>query len=148
MKKVLSLILCVVLGLSFSACDQTDTSATSVTTVAIDDGDPYTFESVAEAKAAIKKEPLRYENSQITVKGSIVHKENSAILSNLRGSYGAMFRVEALRAPKITIIMSDKKLVTLLEDGDYVKIIGTVKISHEEIYLDGCEYEMIESIYD
>lgn len=36
----------------------------------------------------------------------------------------------------------------LLEDGDYVKITGTVKISETEIYLDICEYEMIDSIYD
>lgn len=36
----------------------------------------------------------------------------------------------------------------LLEDGDYVKISGTVTISDKEIYLDACEYEMIDSIYD
>jgi hypothetical protein len=147
MKKILSLMLCVGLVLCFLACGQADSSSAVQTTVA-DDGDPYTFETVAKAKAAIKKEPVRYESSRITVKGSIVTRDNGIILSDFRGDGGLMFIAEALRYPNITIVMSSKKTSALLESGDYVKIIGTVTITETEIYLDDCEYKMIASIYD
>ena len=148
MKRILSILLCIVFCLGLSACNRADTDPTEETTATTDDNDPNTFETVAKAKAAIKKEPSRYENNRITVKGSVLKRDNGIILSDARGDGGVMFRAEALRSPNITIIMSDEKLVALLESGDYVKITGTVKISDAEIYLDACEYEMIDSIYN
>ena len=148
MKRILSILLCIVFCLGLSACSGADTDPAEGTTATTDDNDPYTFETVAKAKAAIKKESSRYENNRITVKGSVLKRDNVIIISDARGDGGAMFRSEALRSPNITIVMADKKMGVLLENGDYVKITGTVKISETEIYLDICEYEMIDSIYD
>lgn len=113
-----------------------------------DDGDPYTFNTVADLKAAIKKNPEQYENKQVSVEGSIVFNDNRVILSDAVGDGGVQFRLNALKSPNITIIMTSDKKATLLDDGDYVKIYGTVKISAVEIYLDNCDYEMIKSIYE
>ena len=149
MKKILFFVLCLILSLSVMSCNQAEIMETTSSTTT-DDNDPYTFETVSAAKSAIKKDPSFYENNQIAVKGTILKRDNGIILSDYRGNGkgGAMFRVEALRSPNITIVMFDKKIEALLEDADYVKISGTVKISDTEIYLDICKYEMIESIYD
>ena len=148
MKRILSILLCIVFCLGLSACNRADTDPTEETTATTDDNDPNTFENVAKAKDAIKKAPSLYENNRITVKGSIVKRDDRIFLSSLRGDGGAMFRYEAMRSPNIAIVMADNKMGVLLENGDYVKITGTVKISDTEIYLDACEYEMIDSIYD
>lgn len=150
MKRILSILLCLVFCLGLSACNRADTDPAEETTATTVDNDPYTFGSVVKAKDAIKKDPALYENKQITVDGTVIWKEGSLTLSNYRcvGAFEGMQRYYAYRAPAITIVMSDKKMNTLLEDGDYVKITGTVKISDTEIYLDACEYEMIDSIYD
>ena len=58
------------------------------------------------------------------------------------------FQQNAKTKPNITIVTPRENMSSLLDDGDYVKIIGMVKISENEIYLDGCNYEMIESVYD
>ena len=153
-KRILSIALCVVLSFCLSSCDQisslvgeTDT-ITNETSAPIDDNDPYTFETVAELKAAIKKYPSQYENAQITVKGTTLRKNGSLHLVNGHFGSGMRYELEMLQSPHITISMSDEKLTTLLENGDYVKIIGIVTISDVEVYLDNCNYEMIESIYE
>lgn len=143
-KRILSIALCVILSFGLFSCGEHDNDNTTN----IDDNDPYTFDTVAELKSAIKKNPGQYEDKQVSVEGSIVTKENSIILSDAVGDGGAMFRADALRSPNITIIIANDKKVTLLDNGDYVKICGAVKISDDEIYLDNCDYEMIKSIYD
>ena len=150
MKKILSILLILVLSMNLFACDKPDTNEISETTATTVDNDPYTFGSVVKAKDAIKKDPTLYENKQITVDGTVIWKKESLTLSSYRcvGTFEGMQRYYAYKAPDIMIVMSDKKMNALLEDGDYVKIIGTVKISETEIYLDSCQYEMIESIYD
>ena len=67
------------------------------------------------------------------------------------GYIGSHTVVELLKTNQEVVIvdnLSNSKMCVLLDSGDYVKIIGTVKISETEIYLDSCQYEMIESIYD
>ena len=147
-KRILSIALCAILSFSLFSCGEQDNNVGETETVNIDDNDPYTFDTVADLKSAIKKKPGQYENKQVSVEGSIVIKDNRVILSDAVGDGGAMFRADALRSPNITIIMINNKTVTLLDDGDYVKIYGTVKISDAEIYLDNCDYEMIKSIYE
>lgn len=149
-KRILSIVLCVILSFSLFSCSEQDkdnkNDETEITY--IDDSDPYTFDTVADLKAAIKKNPEQYENKQVSVEGSIVFNDNRVILSDAVGNGGVTFRVDALRSPNITIIITNDKKVALLDDGDYVKIYGTVKISDVEIYLDNCDYEMIKSIYE
>ena len=147
-KRILSIALCVILSFSLFSCIEQDNNVGETETVNIDDNDPYTFDTVAELKSAIKKNPGEYENKQVTVEGSIVKNDNQVILSDAVGDGGAMFRADALRSPNITIIITNEKNVTLLDNADYVKIHGTVKISDVEIYLDDCDYEMIKSVYE
>lgn len=147
-KRILCIALCVILIFSFSSCRKTDNKGTTETTETVDDNDPYTFNTVADLKSAIKKEPSLYEDNQVTVKGSISKMAGGIILTDAVGDGGAMFSANARTSPNITIIVPDDKKVTLLDSGDRVEIIGTVKISDVEIYLDACDYKIITSIYD
>ena len=151
MKRVLILVLCVILILCFVSCEligdetETETETTSV----IDDNDPYTFESVADLIIAIKKYPSQYEDKQITVKGLILKNTDGITLRDkLWDGDSLIDELNGKKSPQITILMSTETKITLLESGDRVKIIGTIKISDVEIYLDNCEYEMIKSIYE
>lgn len=138
-KRILCIALCVILIFSFSSCRQTEETA--------DDNDPYTFDTVAALKSAIKKDPS-LEEQQVTVKGSILKSEDGIILTDYSGDGGVMFQVEAKRHANITVIISEDKKVMLLDSGDYVEIIGIVKISDVDVYLDECDYNIITSIYD
>ncbi len=149
-KTILSIVLCVVLCFSLFSCGEqgekpeTDTSDTPI----INNNEPYTFDNVADLLTAIKKNLDQYENIQVSVKGSILKEDGYIILAAARGDGGAKFRADARRSANITITMLNDKITTVLDDGDYVKISGTVKISDTEIYLDNCDYEMIKSIYE
>lgn len=140
-KTILIIVLCVVLCFSLFSCErpETDTSDTN---------DPYTFDSVAGLLIAMKKNLDQYENMQVSVEGSILKKDGYIILTDARGDGGVAFRADALKSANITITMSNDQKTTILDDGDYVKISGIVKISDTEIYLDNCDYEMIKSIYE
>ena len=139
-KRILCIALCVILIFSFSSCRQTEETA--------DDNDQYTFDTVADLKSAIKKDPSLYEDNKVTVKGSISKMGDGIILTDYSGDGGVMFQVEAKRHANITVIISEDKKVMLLDSGDYVEIIGTVKISDVDVYLDECDYKIITSIYD
>ena len=161
-KRVLVIAMCMILIVSLLSCDimesdlETPPSAGTETTAGtIDDNDPYTFSSVSELKASIKKDVSMYENQQVTITGTILKSDNNILICetvSFSVNLALMDRYKAEMAlktnPNISIVMLDAKKVTLLETGDHVKIIGTVKISDVEIYLDNCDYEMIKSIYE
>ena len=162
--RILLIIWCIVMCLGLFACSQTDEiadNATNDTTPeTTDDNDPYTFESVQDLKLAIKKNPEMYENKQVTVKGSILKTEGQVIVSDaaplhVGDTYNGSslmaereFRQEANAKPNIGIVMSKDNMSTLLDSGDYVKIIGVVTITNFSVYLNNCTYEMIKSIYE
>lgn len=148
MKRLMVLCLVVITVVLLVGCGETNniSNEASVNSL-VDDGDPFTFEKVAELKSAIKKQPSQYEDKQVTVKGGIFEIQDYTALSNICGS-GVKFGLEALKQPYIKIVMSEEVKHSLLEEGDYVKIIGTVKITDDEIYLDNCTYEMIETVYE
>lgn len=135
-KRILCIALCLCLSFIFSlsSCRQTNE-----------------FDTVAALKSAIKKDPS-LEEQQVTVKGSIAKSDDGIILTDYIGDswagFDVKFQVEAKRHTNITIIISEDKKVMLLDSGDYVEIIGTVKISDVDIYLDECDYRIITSIYD
>ncbi len=150
MKKIIvGLILCIVLSFSLFSCgnqnkdivdDKPDTTIT-------DNNDPYTFDNIANLISAVKRDLDKYENMQVSVKGSILKKDDQIMLSDARGDGGVQYRANAMRSANITVIVSNDKKATILDDGDYIKISGSVKISDTGIYLDNCDYEVIESVY-
>lgn len=152
-KKFFCIAMCMVLVFGLSSCtefcaeysknnEDTETSEYSDYNV------PYTFDSVADLKSAIKKNPKQYENKQVSVEGSIYKTDDGTILTDAIGDGGVKFRTEATKRPNITIIISDDKILALLDSGDYVELNGTVRISDTGVFLDGCNYKMIKSIYE
>lgn len=134
-KRILCIAICVLLVFSLVSCGQTNE-----------------FDTVAALKSAIKKDPS-LEEQQVSVKGSILKEDDGIVLTDyIRDSwadgYSPLFGIEAKRHTNITVIISEDKKVMLLDSGDYVEIIGTVKISDDDIYLDECDYKIITSIYD
>lgn len=150
MKKLLSIVLCVVLCFSLFSCKEQgqENKINTPDAQIINNNDPYSFEKVADLLTAIKKNLDQYENMQVSVKGSILKGDDYIILADARGDGGAKFSADARKSANITITMLNDKITTVLDNGDYVKISGTVKISDTGIYLDNCDYKMIESIYE
>ena len=149
-KTILNIVLCVILCFTLSACgghgqkNETEASNTPIINI----NDPYAFDSIANLLTAIKKNLQQYENIQVSVKGYILEINEQLTLTDVSGKGGAMNRYYAKKSANIKLFMLDHKTITVLDTGDYVRISGTVKISDTEIYLDSCDYEMIESIYE
>lgn len=150
MKKILSIVLCIVLCFVLFSCGEQgkkiETDASDIPV--INNNDPYTFENIADLLTAIKKNLDQYENMQVSVKGIVLEIDEYITLTDVPGDGGVKHRYDANNSAKITIIMINEKEMTVLDEGDHVRISGTVKISDTEIYLDSCDYEMIKSIYE
>lgn len=70
MKRLLSIILCTVLIISFVSCNSGDNTESNSVTI-----DPIaSFDTVEEFKIAVKKDPKLYKDKQVAVKGlSLIH---------------------------------------------------------------------------
>lgn len=112
-----------------------------------DDNDPFTFSTVSELKNAIKKNPKFYCDKEIAVKGTAVKMDNGFRLVDFNGSKLEGMERYAIRTTSsyIAIIIPDDILLSVLETGDYISLNGIVGIAEGEIYLDDCEYAMIET---
>ena len=99
-------------------------------------------------KKRTKKNLDQYENMQVSVKGFVLDIDEHITLTDVPGDGGVKHRYDAKNSAKITLIMMNEKKMTVLDEGDHVRISGTVKISDIEIYLDNCDYEMIQSVYE
>jgi len=145
MKKLLSILLCVVFILSLASCQNDDvTESTESASVVIN---PIaSFNTVEDFKIAVKKNPTQYIDKQISVKG-YANKNINLVTNEVRNvwlyddllldseKYDGRLRIE--------VFITDSTLRVVVEDGDYIKIYGTVKISGGEIHLDNCTYTMI-----
>lgn len=108
------------------------------------------FGTVSELLSAIKHDPYNYIDKDIQVQGTFCKFENDknallfdrSLTSDGDSSSGVAFRYEARRSPNIDIMISDDILYTVAEDGDYITVSGTVKISDGKIYLDNCTYTL------
>lgn len=141
--ELLLAVFCVIFAFGFSSCETYVENISKAETSVVDDGDPFTFESVDELKIAIKKEPKYYSNKQVTVKGTAIAYDDSFLLADLSISGVGLMEEFYARQNSITVIIPDDILCSVLETGDYIKIAGTVNISNGEIYLDNCTYTMI-----
>ena len=151
MKKLLAvliLILCVIPTFHIASCkgDPTENSYTSAT-----EKDPSSIDTVKELNIAIKKNPNEYADTQISINGTIyIYIDNNGVKTtslvdysgDMRGIGGTSFDVVLYSSPKIEIKMSNDSY-SLFETGDYVNIVGTVKISNVTIYLNDCTYTTI-----
>lgn len=138
MKRLLSIILCTVLIISFVSCNSGDNTESNSVTI-----DPIaSFDTVEEFKIAVKKDPKLYKDKQVAVKGyanerNPIHKEVWLYDELLADDELYDGRV------RIKVDITDSVLLDVVEDGDYIEIYGTVKISDGEIYLGNCTYNMI-----
>lgn len=164
MKKILRIVLCIVLCFVLFSCGEQnkkiETDASDIPVINKDN--VHKFDSIANFKSAVKKDAEKYENMQVSVKGSILKNNGKIVIIenqlteeqltsiNSGGEFSIRHSREKIIEQSIhmvVIIPNDKK-VAILDDGDYVEIYGTVKISNTGIYLDSCDYEMIQSVYE
>ena len=164
MKKILSIVLCVVLCFSLFSCKEQgqENEINTPDAQIINTDNVHEFDSIANFKSAVKKDAEKYENMQVSVKGVILKNNGKIVIIenklteeqlaaiNSGGEFNIRFNKEKIieQSIHIAVIIPNDKKVAILDDGDYVKISGTVKISDTGIYLDNCDYEMIESIYE
>ena len=158
MKKLFAIIVVIAILLCLSSCSNKNTeesSSTNETTESITPSettsDGVHFESVSNLLSSIKYDPYNYIDKDIQVCGTLCKFESNTLLfdrpptsssgSNTGSlSAGVAFRSEAKTSPNIEIIIPDEILYTVIEDGDYITVSGTVKISDGKIYLDNCTY--------
>ena len=104
------------------------------------------FETVSDLLSAIKHDPYNYIDKEVQVKGTLCKFEGDIITAlvevpdPLAVKNGVVFRYEAIKSPKINIIISDEIMYTVIESGDYITACGIVRISNGELYLDNCTY--------
>ena len=107
------------------------------------------FASAADLINAVKHNPSYYNGKAVTVKGLILKDYDDIIVGNLKGLWSQMsetiLRTNILKNPNIRVSIEDELQRSVVETGDRIKVYGTVTISDGEVYLDNCEYTMIET---
>ena len=147
MKKLFAVIIAIAILVCFSSCTNKEAEETIDTGETISDG--IHFGTVADLLSAIKHDPYNYIGKEIQVYGTLCKFDSDTLLfdrqptSDSSKNTGVAFRYEAQNSPNIEIIIPDKVLYTVIEDGDYIAVSGTVKISDDKIYLDNCTYSFI-----
>lgn len=114
----------------------------------------FSFKTVQDLLAAIKKSPYKYIDKRVFVKGTLCKCEKSGHLSAilalvdtnepLPAYNGAELRYQLNINPSINITMVNDVSYTVIEHNDYLRISGIVKISNGEIYLDRCTYKLLQ----
>lgn len=123
----------------------------------------YFFDSVEDLLVAIKHHPEEYNNAKVKVVGTL----ETGVSDTLNGTRLLDFIAKSTNTPssnssaldyfhfrqalnssdgKIDIIISNDAQFAVAEDGDYVKVYGTVKITRNAIYIADCEYDLIATL--
>lgn len=151
-KNICIMSLCAALAICAVSCrrglDIETDNATETTDTEISDHEGDLFDSVKDLKNAIKHNPSQYNGKVVSVKGTIAKIDSEILLGSsiyFSDISQVQIRHEVKTNPNFRIIISDEIQRSVLETGDKVVIHGTVIISDGEIYLDGCEYTMIET---
>lgn len=113
------------------------------------------FESVEVLSAAMKKAPDLYNNATIKVIGTIAKKDGKCLLvdytitssdvpNDLYEEFQLKKRIQNQK--NIEIIIANDAQYAVAEDGDYVKLYGTLRLTRGAIYVDSCEYALIATL--
>jgi hypothetical protein len=145
MRKIFIIVLCLAFCLGLSACDRTDTGAT--TGDAISASPVASFDTIENFNIALKKEPNQYMGKCVSVKGYM----NKMVLGP--NTYTCLEDIltpkDELRdpdSPRLNLFMADGVWLAVVDYGDYVEICGTVAIKDGEICLRDCSGTVITAI--
>lgn len=117
---------------------------------------PFSFDTVNDLITAVKSNPSTYANKKITVKGTILKKNDHTAVCDLSDVSGlssslefdvseyAIYRKYKENNFCIDIVFYDDLSYSVATTGDYVELGGTVKVSNGKIILDNCECEIIK----
>ena len=174
MRKILTNIICIAICFSCILClsscrkDKTEnTPAPSAKEEIWDDklleSDPKGvayyeyFKTVGELLDAIKRNPDLYNNKEIKVIGTIYRDDNNMLLIDYSAVSGNMptgtslmdeylFEQSLNTYNKIEILITSDAQYAVAENGDYVKIYGTIRLEREHIYIDNCRCDLIATL--
>ncbi len=172
--KLFSLLICFALPFVLSSCGKDNTSAEETTqqesiveqySTGVINADKegieyeYFFESVEELNLAMKKDPDKYNNATVKIIGTLGIKDNRCYIIDYtvtstnvppKDTSSAMTRYEfdkvLYKHEKIEIIIANDAQYAVAEEGDFVKLYGTLKLTREAIYIDSCEYDLIATL--
>ena len=154
--RICCIALCIVTVFCFTSCkDNNPTSSSESTSVA------EKISPIKDLLTAIKKNPTKYNNKEVSVKGTILKENGKTILLDYHdyieskpSSSGITYsdillvyeeRNKAKNKPSIELILLDNVQSYVVESWDYVQIKGIVRITSEKIYLDNCHCTIILS---
>ena len=115
----------------------------------------YAFDNVTDLLSAIKHEPDKYNNSKIKVVGTINKYYDSISLVDFVATSWTVpekyesdynLNVQLDSRDYISIIITNDAQYAVLEQADYVKVYGTVRLTRDAMYIDDCEYDLIASL--
>ena len=157
----------------FSSCDETDEPPQTPVKVEswadeILNSDPdgveydFFFTSVKDLLYAIKHEPDKYNNAKVKILGTMqkgydgllyearlvdftADSTNMSIDESLSSQYQFRKTLDS-SSSKINVLISNDAQFSVAEDGDYVKLYGSVTITRDEIYITNCEYSLIATL--
>lgn len=158
--KIYCIALCIVTVFCFASCKTENPSSPTVerpsstverpsSTVESSSSTVEKLSPIADLLQAIKKNPTKYNNKSVSLKGTIYKKDGITLLLDFHDDIdfeltgGVQERYEAQRHPSIEVILLDNIQSYVVESWDYVKITGTIKITSEKIYLANCECTII-----
>lgn len=140
MKKLVSIVSCVALVLGFASCQ----------IVRIEESDSVSnesiasFDSVESFNIALKKNPKQYTGNQVSIKGymdklSYGHYNHTW----MEDVYSPPDELKDQSVARIELFITDEVVLTVVGDGDYVEVCGTVVIEEGEICLKNCTCTVI-----
>lgn len=160
-KRIIIIALCVSISFCVMSCEISFPIETADTTEATEEAtsaekNTFSFETVNDLLIAIKRNPSNYGNEKITVKGTILKKNDHTAICDLSDvadlSPSLEFDVEEYSIYRkykgnnlcMDIVFYDDLSHSVVTTGDYVELCGTVKVSNGEVILDNCECEIIK----
>jgi hypothetical protein len=149
MKKIVCMVACVglILGFAFYLVyyyANIEESATTETTTSASAEPIASFDTVESFRLAMKKNPKQYIENRISIKGYM----DKLTLGNynytwLEDVHTPSDELVDPKAPRIELFITDEVVLTVVGDGDYVEVCGTVEIEEGEVCLKNCTCTMI-----
>ena len=141
MKKLVSIVVCAVLIFCFASC-QTENAIAEESDSVI--AEPIaSFDTIESFIILLKKNPKDFIGNQISIKGYMDKFVLNTIYTQLEDVYTPSDELKDPNVARIKLFITDEVMLTVVGDGDYVEVCGTVEIVDGEICLKNCTCTVI-----
>ena len=141
MKRIIAVLLLASLIIGLAGCFNFDYSPTETSST---DGSLAAFDTVEKLRIAARKYPEQYISKQISVKGYASTREWNSKRVWLYDNLLANNELYDDR-PRIEVIIPDSIKLALIEEGDYIDVLGILEVIDGELVLTNCTYMLLRT---